>query len=184
MTQVANERVTPFVDKKMTWAERQDLIHKQFPSVKDFDWEKALNRDDQLFAAIMRDVLKVDQAVPGRPGPRPALDRGRAEASLQRFMGKDFCTLPFTEAFRLLIGTRSLAQAARRCDMSRTQVHRLLHGQIQPDLRTMVVIAEGFDKHPSFFLEYRSSYVLAHLQEKLLDAPESTIDYYRKISNG
>lgn len=184
MTQSSDDRVAPFVGKKMPWSDRQELIHKQFPGVRQFDWGSALSRDDGLFAAIMRDVLKVDQAIPGRSGPRPALDPEQARASYQRFMGDDFCTLPFPEAFRLLTHSRSFTQIARKTNLSRTQVYRLMQGSIEPDPETMTQIAEAYKKHPSFFAEYRSLYVLAHIEARLLDMPEATITYYRKISSG
>lgn len=171
------------IKKKMPWGERVKIIRSRYPSVERMDWRKALN-DEDIFARIVRDLLKVDQAVPGRVGPRPALDQHQGMESLKRLMGQDFCTLEFPQALRLLAGSMSLTQLARKTALSRSHVNRLLHAEAEPDLFVMQTVADAFGKHPSFFSEYRAAYVLAHLESRLMQAPESTIGFYRKISQG
>lgn len=178
-------RVRPFVGKKLNWPERMDMIRKTFPDPNEFDFRGPWGPGDEItpvFAAIMRDLLKVDQAVPGKPGPRPALDYRRGVESLRKFSGQDHTTLPFVDAFRILVGGLSLTQVARRTKLARSRVYRLLQGDIEPQIADLRAIAEGFKKHASFFAEYRSAYVLAHLQTRLLGAPESTIDFYTRIT--
>ena len=181
-------RMRPFREmnesgEKTSWDKRYDVIKTQFPDPKTFDWRKAFDKDLDLFARIMRDVLKVDQAVPGRPGPRPALDYDRGVKSLRQMMGQDYSTLPFPDTFQFLAGDRSLSHTARKTGLSRSQVHRLLRGESQPDVNEMTMVAEAFGKHPSFFLEYRAAFVVAALSEKLLNAPEATIGFYRRIQD-
>lgn len=183
-----DERIAPFrTTKKMSMDERMRLVQKQFPKILDFDWLKAFGPGEEvtdIFAKLLQDILKVDQAVPGRPGPRPALDYDRGIESLKRLMGQDYSTLPFAEAFRVLCRGKSLTQVARLTGLSRSQVYRLQRGEVEAEFETMEHIAVGFKKHPSYFAEYRTYFVLAHLQDRLMQMPESTIDIYRRVTRG
>lgn len=164
------------------WEERRDAIRRQFPEVEDVDWHRTFGEDEDVFARVMRDLLKVEQAVPGRPGPRPSLDFEQGMATLRRLGRQDFSTLPFAAAFRTLAGNLSLTQLARKVAYSRSTCYRLLNGMIDPDIDMVKAVARGFKKHPSYFLEYRAAFVVAHLQEKLMQAPESTIGLYEQIT--
>lgn len=180
------ERLRPFREmnastEKIPLQKRLDTVKSQFPRTESFDWRKAFDKDLDLFARIMRDVLKVDQAVPGRPGPRPGLDYERGVKSLRQMMGQDYSTLDFASTFEFLVGDRSLSHTAAKTGLSRSQVHRLLRGEVDPDIYEIEQVAEAFGKHPSFFAEYRAAFVVAALSERLMSAPESTIGFYRRI---
>src|SRR5258707_136563 len=71
--------LTEFAEyRKVAWEARAEKIVGRFPTVETVDWEIALERDIDLYARVIRDILKWEQAVPGRPGPRPALDTNSA----------------------------------------------------------------------------------------------------------
>jgi transcriptional regulator with XRE-family HTH domain len=103
-------------------------------------------------------------------------------ASLRRLSGQDFTTLCFIDAFEMLGAGKSMTQLARRTGLSRSQVYRLQKGWIEPDVWMLQTVAKAFNKHPSFFVEYRAYFVLANLQGRLLGSPESSIDLYRKLT--
>lgn len=168
---------------KMSKAEREKRIVAQFESQKpDFSWENALSRDDDLFVRIMRDIIKLDQRQPGRAGPRPnTVDYDKGLATFRQLMGQDFTTLPFIEAFKLLTEGLSRTQVARKVHLSRTKISRILAEEYIPDEYDLRAIADGFNKHPSYFVEYRKSYIIDVLTQKLLAEPEQTIAYYQKI---
>lgn len=168
--------------KDMPWDKRVEMIRGQFPNSTDMQWKKVFDQNEDIFARIMRDILKVDQAVPGRPGPRPALEYDQGMETLKRLMGQDFCTAPFTEAFSLIAGGRSISHIANKVGLSRSHCYRLMKGDVTPTIGDLQAVAEGFGKHPSFFAEYRAAFVIAHLEAKLMQAPESTIDFYRRIT--
>ena len=168
--------------KKMPKADREALIAKEFPSTQDMDWEGALSRDSDLFARIMRDIIKLDQREPGKAGPRPNnLDYDKGLATFRQLMGQDYSNLPFREAFIYLCNGMSIRQIARKTHISTTEVVRLRKGERPATEYDMRRIADGFDKHPSYFVEYRRAYIVDHLADALLKEPESTIAYYRKI---
>lgn len=167
--------------QKLPWDKRAQLIQERFPSSRDLNWKAAFDRDLNLFGRIMRDILKLDQAAPGRPGPRPSLDQTQATKRLRQFMGQDYSILPFAEAFRILAGERSIRQLARKVDLTKTQVHRLLRNEMEPDAYVMEQVAKAFDKRPSYFLEYRTLVIANALLDRMAYAPESTIGIYRKL---
>lgn len=172
----------------LSWDDRLALIKHAFPHGPHagLDWKVAFDRDVDLAGRILRDVLKADQAVPGRPGPRPALDVSRAEPTVDEWMGKDptarpYSMLPFCAAFKLLIGDHSLRQVERRAKMSRNQLARLLHGDIQPTGEQMEAIAAAFGKKASWFVEYRIGSVAAAIVHKLTTNPEGSVKAYESL---
>lgn len=167
--------------KKVAWEQRSKKIQKRFESVEAVDWDVALGRDINLFGRILRDILKLEQAVPGRPGPRPSLDQHAAIRRMMQLLGKDFTILPFHEAFQVLAAGRSVRHVARIVGLNKSQVARLLTGENEADGFQMRVVAEAFGKHPSYFLEWRILYITAALVRRMEWSPETTIRMFRQL---
>ena len=163
------------------WDERIAMIEKQFPSVAKLDWYKLFDQDPEVLGHIINDILKVDQAQPGRPGKRPAIDVGMAEIRLRQMNNEDYSTLPFNEAFRILAGKRSVRSLVAKTGLGRNHVHGLLTGKFGPTAEVMEAIAGAFKKDPSYFYEYRLAYILAVLSYKLENARESTVPMFLKM---
>ncbi len=166
---------------KVSWETRAKKIHDDFPNVKNLDWNKALERDMDLFGRVMRDILKLEQASPGRPGPRPSLDMASATKRLNQLMGNDYSMLPFREAFKVLANGRSHRHLASMTGLNRNTVQRLLKGDMEPDGFELAVIAETFGKHPSYFAEWRILYITNAIVSRLEWSPDTAIDIYRKL---
>lgn len=178
-----NRDLSAFVglEKKLAWGERFKVIGEQFPVAVTLDWRKAFANDVELWGRLVKDLLKVDQTVPGRSGPRPVLDRSAAERRLKQFMRVDYSELWFQEAFTVLCGNRSHRHLATKLKMDRNLIQRLLSGKKQPTIQIMEQIAEAFGKDPSYFVEYRMAYILGALSAKMDQAPEMSIDLYNKL---
>lgn len=179
----------------MPWDERYALIKRSF-DLGDLianespecvqAWRKAFDRDDNLLFQIVKDIFKSGQAVPGRPGPRPALDVAKTQPQLDALLGRDYADrpyalLPFPQAFGYLIGKRSLGHVSSITGLPKTQVHRLLRGEITPTSEMMVRVAQGFKKQPSFFLEWRIGAVASAIVSKLTEDPEKSIPSYEAL---
>lgn len=178
----AFEEVNARPGKKMTWDERVEVIFRQFPAIRDLDWKKAFDRDMDLFAWIMQDVFKSDAAAPGRSGPKPHVEySSESMARFRQMMGEDYSMYPFHEAFQILAGTRSLSALAVKTGISRSQVRRLLRGEVEPSSYEMECVARGFRKSPGYFLEYRRGVVLAAIAHRLTEVPEASVKYFQKI---
>jgi hypothetical protein len=167
-------------NKKMPWSKRMAIIAQEFPSTVKVDWDRAFN-DIELFGRVLRDILKVDQTVPGRSGPRPVLNKAEATARLRQFMGVDYSELEFHESFRVLSNGKSIRNLAAMTGLDRNMVQKLLNGTREPDLYSIEVIATAFKKKPSYFKEYRIAYVLGALQSRMELSPEITVDLYKKL---
>lgn len=168
---------------KMAWDSRAKMIASQFGSVDKLHWRKAFASDIDLFARLVKDILKLDQAQPGRPGPRPALDYEEGVSRLRQYMGQDYALDPFPEALRVLGDGRSIRSLARKTGLSKNHIHRLLTGDISPDAYAMSTIAESFGKHPSYFLEWRTMWIASAIVDRLTSQPESSISMYRKLKD-
>lgn len=179
--------------RRVRWAERAELIDQHFPETTDLNWNRAL-ADNDTFARIVRDVLKAHQHA-DRPeaerslaGRRPNLDIELGQQNLRDLVGGSFATKPFVEAFRQLTTDRatgrlhSLTAIARKTNISRSRVHRLLTGQDEPCLDDMHAIAHAYHHKPSFFTEYRTKAILAFVANKLEDSPEMSASLYQRIS--
>lgn len=177
------DRLEPFQEanqRKMPWDQRAELIHKQFPSVAKLDWYKVFREDPSLLGRLINDILKIDAAQPGKPGKRPAVVSGDGHNRLRQIMGEDFTSMPFTDAFKMLVGDRSIRAVAAKTGLDRNVIHRLLNGG-SPTAYQMEHIARGFKKEPGFFAEYRLSYIFAILSHKLESVPDSTVGFYQRM---
>lgn len=178
------EEMEEVFGQKMPWAERQRLIEATFPSTAQLAWERAFKNDSALFGEVLRGILKYDQARKGKPGPRPVANREDSEVRLSQFMGEDYTLDPMPVALKHLKGNRSIRGLAAKTGVNYNTIFALLHGKVAPDLYTMTQIAEAFGKHPSYFVEYRTQYIVAALVAKMQEWPEASIVTYRKLKGG
>ncbi len=168
---------------KVPWEERYALICAHFPAADRIDWSRAF-QDVEVFGRLVYDMLWQDQKEEWTGEGRPVFNPKRAREKLQQWLGNDYSFVPFTEAFNTLAGDRSLRHIASKIDSSSHYVWNLKHGVTQPDLYTIERIAKAFKKDPSYFLEYRISYILGALGKQMDLAPEVTVDIYRQINRG
>lgn len=166
--------------KRVPWDDRLKLIEHEFPGALKADFNVIL-RDNDVFARVLKDILKVDQIEPGRAGPRPNLDYDRGMQTWREMTGQDFSERPFTEAFKLLTRNDSFAVVARKAHISKPRVHRLWHGLIPPTVEDLRYIAAAYGKKPAFFAEYRSEFIIAAVAARLSSETEMTIALYRKL---
>lgn len=180
------EDLSEFVEmtkRNAPWSERWERMQERFPSKRgEFDWVKAFDHDPHLFGRTLQDVVRLEVAPAGRPGPRPKVQPAQVRQAFYQMAGRDFCTLPFPEAFQLLTRGNSRRAVARKVQLPLVQVHRLLAGDLAPDHHYMTSIAEAYGKHPSFFLEWRTAYIVNALANKLAGLPERSIELYRQLA--
>lgn len=167
--------------RRVPWPDRVELIKKKFPDALDADWNVVL-RDDDVFARLLKDILKVDQIEAGRSGPRPNLDFDRGIQTWKEMTGRDFSEQPFQPTFRLLTRMNSLSAVARKTTISRSRVHRLLQGEEHPTVEDMRLIAVGYGKKPAYFAEYRAEYIMAAMAARFAHDAEMTITLYTKLA--
>src|SRR6059058_5827948 len=165
--------------KRVPWDKRLQMIYEEFPTAREPDWA-AIFKDPDVFARVLKDVLKVDQLEVGRTGPRPNLDRERGMRSWQE-IGGDYSELPFVDAFRILTRDNSQRTIARKTGLSKTRIVRLARGEDRPNMDDLRVIADAYKKKPAYFVEYRAEYILAAIAVRLDGEHELTAALYRKL---
>lgn len=180
------ETIAPFrkmndSDKKVSWADRYSVIKEQFPSVEKLDWNKVFRADPTIMGNILNDIIKVEVAPKGRPGKRPALTREEAKEFWSKYQRADYTVEPFAKALNQLKGTTSIRQMARKVSMSPSHAYNLMTGRNQPKVEDMELVAAAYNKHPSYFYEYRVAFVAASMSERIDYAPESSIIYYERV---
>lgn len=168
--------------RRMPWDRRVAVIQQRFPSALTLEWRRAFDGDLNLFADIMRDILKADAAETGRSGPKPSVALRHGVTRLRQLAHEDFSMLDFTESLAVLTGALSMTAVARRTGLSRAKVHRLLRGIECPSPWEMEQIAKGFKKEPGYFAAYRTAVVLAAMQERLQLVPESSVKWYIELA--
>lgn len=173
--------------KKMPWAERVKMIEDYWPSVKRLDWDKAFRQDPTLLGRILNDIIKMEAATPGQPGKRPNVSREETEKHLRRLTGEDYTIHPFNEALRYLRkdkwgNDKSVRHLARKFGMNRDYTWRLLTGKRVPTVDDMERVAAAFDKHPSYFVEYRVAYLVGFLYDRMTANPEASVLQYRRVN--
>lgn len=166
--------------RRLTWDERVEQIYEFFPRAKDPDWNHVLSDLDTL-GEVLRDILRLEQAEPGKSGPRPAPELRQGMKTLRKWKGDDHSIERFPEAFACLAYGYSLTHLSRKVGISRSQVNRLLKGECDPTPHEMNLVARAFGKEPSYFLEFRSAMILAALGARLELVPEATIGLFRKV---
>jgi|JI10StandDraft_1071094.scaffolds.fasta_scaffold260078_2 hypothetical protein len=167
--------------KKIPWEQKYKTIVSQYPQIVDVSWSHVLREDNDVFARLLGDVLK-SGGRGSRPGKRPQLDRAEAISRLAKLNDEDYSEYDFNSTFRSLCGDMSVRAVALKTGLAKSFIHRLLLNEATPSFETMEKIAEAFDKHPSFFLEYRIARVLVIVEEFLSDSPETATAWYLKVS--
>ena len=172
-----------FEGLKVPWAERKKIVNAQFPTTVDLDWERVFRADPHILGQLINDILKVDSAVPGRPGKRPALDIKLAEERLRKIVGDDYTALPFADAVYALMGDHSVLWLAQKTGMNKSYVYRMMSGQSNVALENIEIVAKTFRKDPSYFVEYRLAYIIGVLTRKLESMPDATVGFYGRLRN-
>ncbi len=166
---------------KIGWDERVSLIRRQFPSTVKLDWYKVFSEDPATLGKVINDILKIDLAEPGKPGKRPSVDPKVAEERWRQITDEDYTFLSFSEAFKDLVGERSIRAVANKTNLDRNLVYRLLQGSIQPSAAVMEQVAKAFKKQPGYFYEYRVAYIFGILSYKLDASREATVSFYQRV---
>lgn len=167
---------------KTSWAERSKVIKTMYPSTAKLDWYEVFYQDPTILGKMVNDIIKLDQVRTGKPGKRPSLDEQGATERLRKLRDEDHTTRPLSEALKVLAGDRSIRSIATKIGLDKSYVHRLLKGDAEPSLEVIEKVAKAFNKHPSYFVEYRIGYIMAMLDYKLNQVPEMSVVFYNKLA--
>jgi DNA-binding phage protein len=129
---------------------------------------------------MLGDILKSERKV-STPGKRPSLTKSDGINRLNKILDRDYSSFEFQKAFKVVSNGRSIRSIHAKTGLSKSHVQRLLSGQDNPSIETLEKIARSFDKHPSYFLEYRIYKVLESFNNLMMQNPETATNWYKKI---
>lgn len=166
--------------KKRTWV----FDPEEVPEIEDVDWGQLFSVDPGILGDVINDVIRVvhSSKEKNRRGKRSNVKRSVAKNNLEKIQNIDFSNEEFIVSVRYLKLDRSIRCFARKVGLNTSKVQRLLEGKVEPTAKELEQIAEAFDKHPSYFLEYRIAYVVSAMSSLMKTYPESSIVQYVKLS--
>jgi len=167
--------------KKIPWEQKYKTIVSQYPEIIDISWSALLREESDIFARLVGDVLK-SSSKGSKPGKRPQLERSDAIQRLKRLSDEDFSELDFHQSFKHLSAGLSVRAIALKTDLGKSYIQRLLQAEVDPSFETMEKISKAFNKHPSFFLEYRIAKTLVVIDDLLKQSPDTATAWYLKFS--
>lgn len=168
------------IPNKPLWSEKAVELREKFPSIKSLKWDKVFELDPVIAGRIVNDIIKIGGPSNSKPGKRASLTENEAHSRYTQLLGNDFSEETFNPTFIRLCQGKTIRFVAAQTDLNISLVHNLLKGR-EPKIDEMEKIARGFNKHPSFFLEYRIYAILDVLFNQLMTYPESSVVQYKKI---
>jgi transcriptional regulator with XRE-family HTH domain len=75
----------------------------------------------------------------------------------------------------------SIRALGEELGMDKMLIHRLLTDKQKPSLAQIELVAEYFNKQPSYFLEWRIAYVITFIYEALNKYTESSVIIFKKL---
>ena len=162
-------------------------LHRRWPILKALTgppteegenaWGAMFTLRPDVMHAILRDMIKLTYATPGRIGQRPM---PREESvDFDTFLWGDMNELPLVDVMPKLLNGISERAFCAKIAMSRSTFQRLLTGQYLPTASELRDIAHAVKKPPVFFVEYRKLMAVEAFINLIEDRPGIATRLYR-----
>lgn len=152
---------------------------ERYPVLAHADFDVYLSHPG-LLGEILRDLLRHEHADGvSRNRVTPEVEDGLAQ--LQMFMGDGYSTDPFPKALAVCTRNASERAIAHRTGISKSQMHRLAAGTVQPTLFELEAIAKAWKRPPEWFAAYRAIVLVQMVQAELERHPERSAALIRRI---
>lgn len=153
------------------------------------EWRKHYADHPDVLAQMLGDIFRVHKAEErkkaglGNPqgGRRKSQIDGHIDDLLAIISPRLSCQ-PFAQAYAELAGKRTLRAVALKAGMPHQDLSRKLKGQQPPTRYDLERLANAFDVHPAYFVEWRS-FILQELLDVVLAAnPNLSISLLRALA--
>jgi hypothetical protein len=156
------------------------------------DWVAFFDQRPDVMHAILGDIYvhtKAHMETVKKTGRRPKHVNGNLD-ELWDMLTPQYATEPFGPAVRELIGQQSLRQFAAKIPMHHYSLTRLMNGErniVNPNdpftsMKTLERIAIAGKVHPAYFIEWRTLYVMAVLNDMMQARPNVSITIFRQMT--
>lgn len=147
------------------------------PSWDTFDWD-ALLSDQEGFEMMMSTLVKSHSG-------KKKIKVSKAEGGKLFGAAQGHVSgTSFDKTFSGLVGDETVRRSAKKIGVSPAHVYNLKTGRSTPSIELIESIALAYKVHPSYFLEYRTFYILSALREYLEKHPETASSWFSKLSKG
>ncbi len=164
-----------------------DELHRRWPILKALTgpptpegeraWDVMFTLRPDAMHALLRDMIKLTYATPGRIGQRPMPKE--SEVDFEDFLWTDLNELPLVEVLPKLLDGISERAFCMKIAMSRSTFQRLMTGQYLPTANELRDIAKAVRKPPTFFIEYRKLMAVEAFINLIEDRPGIATRLYR-----
>lgn len=162
-------------------------LHLKYPSLRSLTrpagqnaesaWVAVFNARPDAMASLLADLIKQVHAQPKRIGQRP-MPR-EEEVDFQALIYGEENDLPLPEVLPKImkVGQREFA---RRANISRGRLERILAGKYAPDVNELRSMAAAARKTPMFFVEYRKAMAVAAFVNLIDERPGVATTLYKR----
>lgn len=178
----------------MTNQANWDRAKEMYPSTTNLttkDWVAFFDRNPDAMHQILGDIFvitKAAQATVKKSGRRPRHVNGSLD-ELYTMITPRYATVPFGDAMNDLIGESSIRKFAAKIPMHYWSLIRLMKGErqiinpydVESSMITLEMIAKAGGVAPSYFLEYRTLYIMKVFRDVFAAKPNATIGLMNKL---
>lgn len=163
-------------------------LHLKYPSLRSLTrpagqnaesaWVAVFNARPDAMASLLADLIKQVHAQPKRIGQRP-MPR-EEEVDFQALVYGEENDLPLHEVLPKLMSSIGQREFARRANISRRQLQRILGHEYEPDVNELRMLAAAARKTPMFFAEYRKAMAIAAFISLIDERPGVATTLYKR----
>lgn len=158
-----------------------------FPSTD--DWVARFTKEPDIWHNLLGDIYRETKAERERKGGQARIGR-RPRAidgsmdELWEMVTPQYSMEPFKTSLMALVQQRgvSMLRLAQETRIPRTTINDMVAGKLSPDMWRLEQLAKYFEISPSYFREFRESYVLTVMSELLAANPNLSIRFARGIT--
>ena len=155
---------------KKKWEARITRIKEQYPEIGNTDWSEMFSNNPEVLYSMLGNVARSGIT------RKSKLSNGIGSQRLAALSSTDYSELQFSEALNALCTLHSVATL----EIGEEELSDLRAGRTQPSIDQIEHIAMYFNRHPSYFMEYRIAYVLASINVFLTDNPQTSSSWFNK----
>ena len=172
--------------------ERAKEMYPSTTKLTESDWVNFFTERPDAMHAILGDIFvitKAHESTVKKSGRRPKHINGSMD-ELWDMITPQYSNEPFGVSVKALIGEQSIRAFSAKIPMHYWSLIRLMRGErqivnpndINSSMQTLELIARAGKVHPSYFMEYRTLYIMRVFDEVFASRPQFTIGLMKKLT--
>lgn len=153
------------------------------------EWRAHFTGHPDVLMQVLGDLFRIykgeERKRDGTANPQGGRRKSSIDGTLDELwsiLTPQFATVPFAEAFKTLVGKRTLRAFALRAGMDHRDLSRKLRGKVPVNRYDLERMAKAGGVHPAFFMEWRAMVLQESIGKMLMEAPHLSIRALRAMS--